>query len=151
MGLDMYLHAYKYTSDFQDVKPNYPEEVLEAMEKNNLSLYFKSQTTSFKIGYWRKFNALHHWIVENLCEGVDDCREIHLRRENIEEILNICNEILKDHTKAQELLPCSSGFFFGSQEYDEWYFEDIKETIKIMNVALELYEKNYWIEYQASW
>ena len=29
---------------------------------------------------------------------------------------------------ASELLPTSEGFFFGSQEYDQYYFEDLKTT-----------------------
>ena len=38
----------------------------------------------------------------------------------------ICDKVLDDNSLAEELLPTRSGFFFGSTDYDEWYFEDIK-------------------------
>lgn len=37
-------------------------------------------------------------------------------------------KVVGDTTVAETLLPTTSGFFFGSQEYDEWYLKDIKDT-----------------------
>lgn len=37
---------------------------------------------------------------------------------------------IKNPELAQELLPTTSGFFFGSTEYDEYYLEDLKSYIK---------------------
>ena len=36
---------------------------------------------------------------------------------------------MADNSKAEELLPTCSGFFFGSTDYDEYYFEDLKDSI----------------------
>jgi len=30
-------------------------------------------------------------------------------------------------------LPTERGFFFGSTDYNEWYLQDVKDTIKIIN------------------
>ena len=49
--------------------------------------------------------------------------------------------------KAEELLPCTSGFFFGGVEYDEWYFKDLEDTIAIINSLNE--EGDYY--YKSSW
>ena len=38
------------------------------------------------------------------------------------------DEVLNNHSKAAELLPTSKGFFFGSQDYDEWYFRELEDT-----------------------
>ena len=37
-------------------------------------------------------------------------------------------KVIKDSTVAQELLPRQAGFFFGGEEYDEWYLEDVTQT-----------------------
>ena len=45
-----------------------------------------------------------------------------------------------------------SGFFFGGTEYDEYYFEDIKDTIEIIKNVLETtdFDKEM-IYYVSSW
>lgn len=48
-----------------------------------------------EVAYWRKFNALHKWFVDNIQDGVDDCsyhREV--TEENLKEIIGICKTIL---------------------------------------------------------
>jgi hypothetical protein len=80
----------------------------------------------------------------------------------LEELRNTCKTVLEDRTKAVELLPTQSGFFFGSTEYDEYYFDDLKDTIKIIEPAIELIkaltankrksgDPYYSINYRASW
>lgn len=51
---------------------------------------------------------------------------------------------------AKELLPTTSGFFFGSTDYDEWYIDDLKNTVKIIDHCLKL-SKDWDIEYHSSW
>jgi len=41
---------------------------------------------------------------------------------------------------CEELLPTQSGFFFGSTNYDEWYINDLKDTIQV----IENLEKDTW-------
>lgn len=59
-------------------------------------------------------------------------------------------KVMKDATLARELLPTASGFFFGSTDYNQWYWEDLKETVKQIDRALALPDE--WdFEYQSSW
>lgn len=59
---------------------------------------------------------------------------------------------IKDSSVAEELLPTTSGFFFGGTEYDQWYLEDIEDTIKQITEILETTDfDNEYITYQASW
>ena len=53
---------------------------------------------------------------------------------------------------AKRLLPSQSGFFFGSTNYDQRYFQDIKDTYDALKPILDTFDfkKNYLI-YQASW
>ena len=75
------------------------------------------------------------------------------------ELRDICRKINKTKSQAlvEELLPPSEGFFFGGTEVDDYYFEDIKETLKILNPLIKELEKenkegvHSSILYQASW
>lgn len=46
-------------------------------------------------------------------------------------------KIMKDPSLAQELLPTQKGFFFGSTDYNEWYIEDLKETVEQIDEILK--------------
>ena len=58
-------------------------------------------------------------------------------------------KIIKDPTVAQELLPTTEGFFFGGTDYDQYYYQDLVDTKKILEDALK--EEGGEFEYQSSW
>lgn len=102
-----------------------------------------------EIGYWRKANQIHKWFVDNIQNGIDNCAQYYLDKEQLLELKELCKQVLEQPEKAHEILPTESGFFFGSQEYDEWYYDDIKETIKIINWIMD---KDYdYFAYSSSW
>lgn len=161
MGLDMYLYLKKheYKSEYNG-GCTYPDELASFqidIEKHN----FKSMSvdTRCQIGYWRKANFIHKWIVDNCADGVDECQEIHLGRVDLRKLLDICEEVVKNPNKASELLPTASGFFFGSTNYDDWYFEDLKYTIDLIKKVFDFFENiksnnnyaEYSVCYEASW
>ena len=119
MGLDMYL--YRANREELEGWDNLNEEERErsiAMSPWN------------EVCYWRKANQIRNWIVEN-CEYPADgnCEEVELSKKDLEKLVDTCRKVIDNHELASELLPRSSGFFYGSQEYDEWYFEDLEDTI----------------------
>ena len=61
-------------------------------------------------------------------------------------------QVLADHKLAPQLLPTESGFFFGSQEYDNWYIQDLEETKNILETVLNDRSLDNWdFYYQSSW
>ena len=46
------------------------------------------------IEYWRNFNTLHKYIVDNFADGVDNRHEISLTKDNVVQILNYLNHIV---------------------------------------------------------
>lgn len=61
-------------------------------------------------------------------------------------------KFIKNPSIAMKLLPTGEGFFFGSTQYDEWYYNDIKETFDMLEKLLEEdpdLTGDYY--YQASW
>ena len=52
-------------------------------------------------------------------------------------MIETCKAVLEDHSKAEELLPTRAGFFFGSTEYDDWYFGDVESVKTTFESILE--------------
>jgi hypothetical protein len=103
------------------------------------------------VAYWRKFNALHGWFVENCQGGEDDCGEYYVSIEKLRQLLDLLKAVLDNPEKAEESLPVTAGFFFGSYEYDEWYFDYVKETIEILEKELSIENNNASYYYTSSW
>ena len=106
-----------------------------------------------QVGYWRKANQIHRWFVNQVQDGVDDCRyHKEVSESKFKELLDACNAVLNDHSLADDLLPPMGGFFFGSYEYDEYYFDDLKETVDIITKILETTDfDTEMIYYRSSW
>lgn len=153
MGLDMYLTAKKYLWSDKDkelsAKINELVGVKADMENrwNGSSMIVKE--ISIDAMYWRKANAIHGWFVEQCQDGKDECQESNVSREKLEELLSYCRQALE--TKDAEILSPVGGFFFGSTEIDEYYWNDIEQTVIGLEKALTLPEKEYEFYYQASW
>jgi hypothetical protein len=54
-------------------------------------------------------------------------------------------------TKDTELLPTASGFFFGNTDYDEYYWEVLKNTSERLKELLGEDYKGWNFQYQSSW
>ena len=150
MGLDMYLTAKRYLSKYN------PEDakLRELVSAIDFGFPGEVEQISFEAMYWRKANAIHRWFVSKVQEGVDNCAEYNVDADDLTELRDICKQILVDPSKADQLLPPQSGFFFGSTEVDEWYLEQLKYTVDRLDVLLELPEvKNHNIAfyYSSSW
>ena len=162
MGLDQYLTAKKYvskwnydggfdnrviTQEFQDLLP---------MDTPDITKYgqYAGITVEYPAGYWRKANAIHNFFVQTVGGGVDECQDMWVDRDILVELRSRCADVLKaDNTQemAEEVgLETVPGFFFGDNEYSDWYKEDLKLTIEICDHVLALPEE-YDIHYQASW
>lgn len=150
MGLDMYLVAEVYISEYsKDQKELFSYLVENA--PNDLK-GFEPQYITYEIGYWRKANSIHKWFVQNIQDGKDDCKFYSVSIDNLHKLKNICEKILEDRSLAHELLPTASRFFFGSIEYDEYYFYDIQKTLEIINSIFKNPSCESWhIKYGSSW
>ena len=156
MGLDMYLKGKRYLSKYSDetdptraeaIQKLFPElEGVNGLWGDNSCV----QEVSIDAGYWRKANAIHDWFVKNVQGGEDECRPHHVSREDLTALKTTCEQVLADKKLARDLLPTASGFFFGSTEFDQYYFRDLEETVKIVDRCLAM--PTAWeFEYRSSW
>jgi hypothetical protein len=150
MGLDMYLSKKTYVKYWEhNGDNNYEVTVTKAGKPTNIDPKKVSYIVE-ELGYWRKANQIHNWFVENVQNGIDECQESYVSREQLQSLLDICRIVKIDKDKAPQLLSTQSGFFFGGTEYDEWYYQDIDNTIEILEEALSD-ENADDFAYRASW
>jgi hypothetical protein len=158
MGLDMNLFKKTYVKNwsFMD-KPELHEVTVKKAGKVRKDIDKKKISSIVEeVAYWRKANQIHRWFVENVQEGVDDCREYYVSFEQLEKLVTICETVLaaKNDTLSASLLPPQQGFFFGSYEFDDWYYENVSNTIDqlkecIINATVDNGSKDYY--YSSSW
>ena len=124
--------------------------------------------------YWRKANQIHDWFVHNAQNGIDDCMSypvdvdiLAYLQYDIDTILDGVKFPSKDKmyaegndwnapdsniSLAENLLPTSSGFFFGGKDYNKWYFDDLRNTKKFLRSVLKQSTKSNWaFNYHSSW
>jgi len=168
MGLDQYLTKKTYVKNWNFEKPEEKKEVIIKIggkEAKNIKKERISEITE-DMGQWRKANAIHKWFVKNIQKGNDNCKEYYVSKENLEDLLKLCETVLKSSILikgkikngeryengkiAKKLLPTESGCFFGNTEYDQYYIQDIENTIKIIKEALKD-ANNGDFYYSSSW
>lgn len=126
MGLDMYLNKHYIDEN--------GEECIE------------------EIAYWRKANMIHKWFEDHVAGGnLENVTEYDVSRDQLIELAETCLAILKDPESASELMPTQDGFFFGSIDYSDFYFDDIVDTLKQISEVLASTDKNDRITYYAWW
>lgn len=83
------------------------------------------------VGYFRKVNFLHLWVEENLNNGEStNCEFIEIPKAKLDELIDSLRKVRNDNSLAAELLPSCSRLFFGSINYDDWYFKNIDEALE---------------------
>ena len=140
MGLDMYLYGIKKISD----EKNQDDDIIE-------------QGTWVECMYWRKANQVHNFFKQKFIKEQDPWGYYSIDRESLEQLKLLCYIILmnKDSVEkekvAQTLLPPNNiGCFFGSNEINDWYFDDVEDTY---NGLVEILSDEDFIMffYHASW
>jgi hypothetical protein len=165
MGLDMYLSAKKHLSkinykvlqennelDYNSPEAIYPEfnDLMQLTQLTDVATDMYGASVEVTCAYWRKANQIHSWFVREVQGGEDNCGEYYVPSDKLIELLAICKHSLENKDPAL-LLP-QGGFFFGSTDIDEWYWNDIKSTISQLERILALPEfDNLSFYYNSSW
>jgi hypothetical protein len=145
MGLDMYLYARQFAFNGFKNQDLYNKLVQEA------PFALDTATLQVQVAYWRKANQIHKWFVDHVQDGNDNCEEYRVTRDQLQLLLDNCKLVLMNKEEAKTLLPRQEGFFFGSYEYDEFYWYDIQDTIEQLEKILNEYPEEWDFQYQSSW
>ena len=178
MGLDMYLHGKVYVSKYNNeekckkIWKLFPEiPTVENLKSVTLSFEVGYWRKANQIHQWFVENIQdgeddckeYYVSKEDLQKLLDLCKQIKEKIKFEEGDIHISTSYkegkeVKEYKKGQvivnaeeiaELLPSQSGFFFGSTDYDEYYMNDIDNTIEIIENCLKVEDIDYY--YQSSW
>lgn len=147
----MYLTRKKYVKNWSH-QPADKRFQGVAFKGNQAIDLTKLSYLEFEAMYWRKMNAIHNWFVENVQDGVDNCTTHAVTRDQLENLLLTIETVLskKDDKEAEALLPPTEGFFFGSQDIDEYYWDELRETQWKLREDMEANPDDEYY-YYASW
>lgn len=134
VSYDWNTHKYCYTS--------MPYVLVEHLYNEILSHFYAKS-----VAYFRKVNFIYRFFSHKL---EDECAWV--TKDDVEELIINCNQVLADHSLADELLPTVGGFFFGSTEYDDMYFSDVKDCKEQMEKMLKVFDdSDYKVYVVMSW
>ena len=142
MGLDMHLSKKTYVQNWDHHTPEERHEVI-VKKGGKLVETIKAHRVKYieeEVAYWRKANHIHKWFVDTVQGGEDNCNQYYVENGDLVNLLEVCKKVKEDPSKAEELLPTTEGFFFGSTDYNEYYMKDIDYTIEILEEAISEYE-----------
>ena len=122
------IHKW-FVDNVQDGEDDCKEYYVDESKLKELLDVVNKVLDASKLVSWKVNNG---WTVEN-----------GEKKYNVED-----GKLIEDSTVAQELLPCAEGFFFGSTDYDEGYYNDLVDTKKIIETALQSSDSHY---YHSSW
>ena len=138
--------SYDYGTGKYSITPNngiFDEEIRKGILERSYAPY---------IAYWRKVNFIYAYFDnKNMLDHESECAWVDV--EDIKDIIKRCEIVLADKNDAtnNELLPTQSGFFFGSTEYDKWYYDDVKDTIKKLKKVLKGLKDDEQLYIAFSW
>ena len=156
MGLDQYLTAHKFTSGYDHHGKGEKETQAKILAVLGLESSVIARNGPFvavdiTVMCWRKANAIHKWFVDTVQDGEDDCGEHDVSREQLEEMAGQCERAVKSKGD-NEILPPAEGFFFGSTERDEYYYEELERTGKEIRALLANPKlEGFTFQYSSSW
>lgn len=150
MGLDMYLTANRRSYRYLDEQEHHvlnSNAILTAMAHGR-----PVQGLLTEVMYWRKANAIHQWFVDNVQGGEDNCRPYPVSLQDLYALRDTCRRVLDDRQLAGELLPPQAGFFFGSTDINEGYWQDLEETWRVLDEVCNWPDlEKFSFTYQSSW
>ena len=133
---------------------NFPVEFEDSITKENYKKateegWFKV-SVQMRIGYWRKFNALHNWFVAKVQNGEDECNPHIVTLDHLKLLEGELKEINKEN--ASKILPTGAGFFFGGTDYDDYYWQDV-ERLKgeVIYYITQIEHREKTLIYRSSW
>lgn len=150
MGLDMYIQAKKFIwTDWEDPASTRNTKNPLTKDLEDIGVGFRINYIIVEAAYWRKAYAIHQWFVTNIQKGQDDCNEYHVTRDHLRELKETCQKVLLIPQMAEILLPYKD-FYSRSDQYNEFYFNELKRTIEQIDNLFK-YPNAWDFDYHSSW
>ena len=173
MGLDQYLTEKRFIgAKYEHRKITGSIDIKEDGESIDIPLNQVSEII-LELAYWRKANQINKWMFDNSESIQQESIECEIQGKQLIELSKLCKKVIdklgtetetitikskysdknedfkvyKNRKYAEEYLPTEPGFFYGSQIIDEYYKQDLEDTIE----QLKDVHPDIWYNYYASW
>ncbi len=154
MGLDQALWAHKpiHPVEFEPLSqsnapnPKYQQLIDLTNCQDDLLTGYGWFDVAIPVMEWRKVNSIHAWFVKHVQNDRDDCGYYEVSPPQLQLLCTTIEEAIEQ--KSSDRLPPTSGFFFGSTEVDEYYWEDLQRTLDTLQPLVDKYER---FTYNSSW
>ena len=158
MGLDITFYKAKRSKAnetkerLEEIRKELATEYLKSIYERNSKLINELEDEKEKItpwnevAYFRKVNFLIPFFGYE-----ENCSNIEIDKYQVEDLIEACKEVLANHDKASFLLPTQEGFFFGSTDYDDWYFDDVQNVKEKFEEVLADFDRDEDILLMHCW
>lgn len=113
MGLDMYLQKKTYVKNWDHMQPN-DKHAVTVKKGGETRKDIKPERVSYiteEVAYWRKANAIHKWFVDECQGGVDDCRTAYVSRDQLGELVSLCERVLSSVETVPGTLSTGTSYY----------------------------------------
>lgn len=159
MGLDMYLNkcyfigpTYEVVND--ELEKKYKQPIKIENDTKKILEINSSRISEIKeeVGYWRGAYSINKWFEDNTEESNDEGIEFRVSIDELKKLLSDCKKVMElDYNSAQEIIPHHTRYFFTTEESrDKYYFNEIKNTIDIIEKIDFSSPEDYEFKYYAS-
>ena len=150
MGLDLFLFARYDVNIDSHTSPTAEQEACQPiMDKLGLdNQYMRTVEVFVLLRMWQRLYQVHYWIVDNIQNGMNDAKYYTMNRDQLQQLVNLCREVLANREKAEELLPLPDT----EDLYDESYFDDLQTIADdITGFLNDPKFKDWEFVYSSSW
>ena len=102
----------------------------------------KGEPEQHEFMYWRKANAIHKFFCDN-GKVITPAIEYEISRDVLIKLMETCFDILYKNADPALTLPTQSGFFFGSLDYDYYYYLTLHRTLSRLIEFFKNEEEEY--------
>lgn len=131
MGLDQYI-----TRQIIEINDNtHPFYTIDGKTKSIKKIYVL-QNNDFM--YFRKFNHLHGWFEETFNREIDNTESVYFGLKKLFKLRDDAQTVLNEFERnskrykhvAESLFPGRHGFFFGSEEYGQYFRDNLNYIVE---------------------
>ncbi|EGT3611543.1 hypothetical protein FAP59_18325 [Morganella morganii] len=136
MGLDIYFFANeKADAD----KKRIPASLNDEPEGN----------VDVEVGYFRKVNALFKWV-ETHIDAFENCEKVPVTLTHLRALQRDLAALTPENCRT--LFPTTEGFFFGSTDYDDGYWEDVNDVKRWLDKMFDDFDfEQFSLHFLAWW
>lgn len=139
----------RYFKEYSFYLDGFKTKVLDITELEKLVEQHIKTCYAIEDAYFRKVNFIYEYF-RNLL--VDECCKVS--KADIKALIDTCEDVLKhkgDEDYAKLYLPTTGGFFFGSTDYDDWYWKDVKNCLTQMKKLHKSMKDDDFVLWIFSW